>query len=95
MIGHRITPYFYYAWKYITPIVTAGLFAFYVITHKTVRFNATYQYPAWAVALGWMLAMASIVMLPLSMVITWFRAPKGLSFQEVRFLFKKTRHNLI
>ena len=83
MIGYPITPWFHLAWRYVTPAITGGLFIFYVCSQQSFRFNATYRYPAWAIGFGWCLALASILMLPLTMIVTWVRTSSRLSFQEV------------
>lgn len=87
MIGYPITPFFHVAWKYLTPAVSGGLFTFYVLTHKSIKFNDSYEYPAWAIVLGWSLAMVSIIMLPLTIILAWFTAPKGLTYVEVIFCY--------
>lgn len=84
MIGYRISPVFNFAWKYVSPLTTGGLFTFYVATHKSLKFNA-YEYPTWAIVFGWSLAIVSMVMLPISMLYAWLKAPKHLTFAEVIF----------
>ncbi|XP_061163461.1 sodium- and chloride-dependent creatine transporter 1-like [Saccostrea echinata] len=64
MIGYRITKWFHFCWKYFTPIVTAGIFAFQVIGFKALKYNNVYEYPPWAEALGLMLALVSMCCIP-------------------------------
>ncbi|KPM05445.1 sodium- and chloride-dependent GABA transporter 1-like protein [Sarcoptes scabiei] len=75
MIGFRISKFFHYCWKYITPGVIGGTFAFYLATYKSIKYNGTYEYPWWGITFGWFLAMISIIQLPISIVYFWFTAP--------------------
>ncbi|XP_017488443.1 PREDICTED: sodium- and chloride-dependent GABA transporter 3-like, partial [Rhagoletis zephyria] len=75
MIGIRIIPWFRWCWKWFTPAVTVATFTFYLVTHRALKYNKTYEYPAWGIALGWSLAMVSIVMLPISMAYVWWSTP--------------------
>lgn len=85
-MGYQISPLFHLAWRYVTPAITGSLFILYMISQQSVKFNSTYRYPAWAIVLGWCLALTSILMLPLSMIVVWFKASSRLSFQEVSFV---------
>ncbi|XP_062566901.1 sodium- and chloride-dependent creatine transporter 1-like [Saccostrea cucullata] len=65
MIGYRITKWFYICWKYFTPLVTAGIFAFQVLGFKALKYNNVYEYPSWAEAFGLMLALVSMCCIPI------------------------------
>ncbi|BFZ24285.1 hypothetical protein BsWGS_27324 [Bradybaena similaris] len=58
-------PHFWwkYMWKFITPLVIVFIWAFSVATLGPVTYG-TYTYPTWAVVIGWILAIASIVPIP-------------------------------
>lgn len=65
MIGYRINKWFHICWKYITPLVTAGIFVFQVIGYKPLKYKNEYEYPAWAQWFGLMLALVSMCCIPL------------------------------
>ncbi|XP_075680068.1 sodium- and chloride-dependent GABA transporter 2-like [Dermatophagoides pteronyssinus] len=75
MIGFRIPKFFHYCWKYITPVVIGATFAFYLATYKSIKYNGTYEYPWWGIVFGWILALTSILQLPISILYFWFTAP--------------------
>lgn len=39
------------------------------------RYNGTYEYPWWGIVFGWILALTSILQLPISILYFWFTAP--------------------
>ncbi|XP_076341123.1 sodium- and chloride-dependent taurine transporter-like [Tachypleus tridentatus] len=65
MLGYRINPWLRWCWLYFTPLITAGIFLFSIITYKPLTYNVFYQYPDWAIAVGWLMALASMVSIPL------------------------------
>uniref|UniRef100_A0A8C5BF82 Transporter n=1 Tax=Gadus morhua TaxID=8049 RepID=A0A8C5BF82_GADMO len=68
MIGYRPGPYIKYCWKFFTPATCIGTFLFSIIKYTPLRYNNVYVYPWWGYFLGWLLALASIVCIPLWMV---------------------------
>ncbi|XP_078336165.1 sodium- and chloride-dependent creatine transporter 1-like [Crassostrea virginica] len=66
MIGYRINRWFHFCWKYITPLVTVGIFAFQLIGFKPLKYNNVYEYPPWAQAFGLMLALVSMSCIPVN-----------------------------
>nr|XP_022345993.1 sodium- and chloride-dependent creatine transporter 1-like isoform X2 [Crassostrea virginica] len=65
MIGYRINKWFHFCWKYITPLVTTGIFLFQVVGFKPLKYNNVYEYPPWAQAIGLMLALVSMICIPI------------------------------
>ncbi|OTF73272.1 hypothetical protein BLA29_009086 [Euroglyphus maynei] len=78
MIGFRIPKFFHYCWKYITPVINQvscnGCLS-QQLSEIIFRYNGTYEYPMWGTVFGWILALTSIVQLPISMLYIWFTAP--------------------
>lgn len=75
MIGFRIPKFFAFCWRYITPAIIGGTFAFYLATYKSIKYQGVYEYPWWGIVLGWCLALLSILQLPATMLYIWFTAP--------------------
>ena len=59
-----------------------GIFIFSLVTYKPLTYNDTYHYPKWAQALGWIMALSSIICIPLVAIIRLIQA-EG-TFQEVQ-----------
>lgn len=72
-----------------------SVFLFSVIKYKPLTYKGTYEYPGWALAIGWLMAASSIFAIPIHMVFYIVRSVilnKEGTLQEVRpFLnyFKK------
>lgn len=68
MIGYRINKWFHICWRYITPLVCTGIFAFQLIGFKPLKYNNEYEYPPWAQGFGLMLALVSMSCIPFYIV---------------------------
>uniref|UniRef100_A0A3Q0RUB0 Transporter n=1 Tax=Amphilophus citrinellus TaxID=61819 RepID=A0A3Q0RUB0_AMPCI len=68
MIGYRPGPYIKYCWLFFTPATCVGTFAFSLIKYTPLKYNNEYVYPWWGYVIGWLLALSSMVCIPLWMV---------------------------
>ncbi|XP_048024993.1 sodium- and chloride-dependent GABA transporter 2-like [Megalobrama amblycephala] len=55
---------FMLCWKYLTPLVSLLSFICSMVEYQPLTFNRWYVYPDWAYALGWLLALSSILLVP-------------------------------
>ena len=76
MLGFKINAWFTFCWKYMSPAVTLGILIFSIVTFKPVKYNAVYEYPWWAIAFGWFLALSSVIAIPVYCVVVWMTTPK-------------------
>ncbi|XP_042898063.1 sodium- and chloride-dependent glycine transporter 1 isoform X2 [Parasteatoda tepidariorum] len=81
MIKRPPPTWFKLCWCYITPGTIICLLLFIVINHKPVTYG-TYEYPGWSIALGWMIALCSILPIPVIAVVQVLKA-KGTFKQRV------------
>lgn len=49
--------------------VLQGCFVFSLVKYKPLTYNKVYEYPDWAIGLGWCLALSSMICIPMVMVI--------------------------
>lgn len=49
--------------------VFQGCFVFSLVKYKPLTYNKVYEYPDWAIGLGWCLALSSMICIPMVMVI--------------------------
>lgn len=49
--------------------VFQGCFVFSLVKYKPLTYNKVYEYPDWSIGLGWCLALASMICIPMVMVI--------------------------
>nr|XP_025046718.1 sodium- and chloride-dependent GABA transporter 2 isoform X3 [Pelodiscus sinensis] len=68
MIGYRPWPVIKYCWLFITPAVCLATFLFSLIKYTPLTYNKKYVYPWWGDTLGWLLALSSMVCIPLWIV---------------------------
>ncbi|XP_062314418.1 sodium- and chloride-dependent creatine transporter 1 isoform X1 [Osmerus eperlanus] len=73
MIGYRPLPYMKLCWSYITPLVCVGVFLFHVVNYKPLTYNSVYVYPWWGEALGWLLALSSMLCIPVTVLFKLLR----------------------
>ena len=64
------------------PLSTQGIFVFHVVNYKPLTYNKTYVYPWWGDAVGWVLALSSMLCIPCTVLYKLLRC-KG-SLREVR-----------
>ncbi|XP_076803399.1 sodium- and chloride-dependent betaine transporter-like [Clavelina lepadiformis] len=57
-------PWFKYCWKYVVPLLSAGLFIYCLVLYKPLVYNRTYEYPAWSIGVGWLLSLSSFLWIP-------------------------------
>ncbi|XP_067097912.1 sodium- and chloride-dependent GABA transporter 3-like [Osmerus mordax] len=64
MTGQRPCVLFQLCWRYLTPVMCLGSLIFYLVDYKPLKFNHRYVYPDWSYALGWTMALSSILLVP-------------------------------
>ncbi|XP_071378147.1 sodium- and chloride-dependent betaine transporter-like [Centroberyx affinis] len=65
MTGQRPCLFFRLCWRYFSPLLSLTSFILYLVNYKQLRVNRSYIYPDWAYALGWTVALSSMIMVPL------------------------------
>ncbi|GAU90933.1 hypothetical protein RvY_03284-1 [Ramazzottius varieornatus] len=86
MLGYRINPWCKWCWKYISPVVCAGIFFFSLATWAPMEYSdINYVFPAWSEGLGWMMALASMLCVPGYILIKLFTT-KGSLKERLVFL---------
>ncbi|KAG9351719.1 hypothetical protein JZ751_022970, partial [Albula glossodonta] len=64
MAGVRPNALFKIGWCYITPLASLGSLIFYFVKYEPLTFNHWYVYPDWAYAVGWLMSLSSILLVP-------------------------------
>ncbi|CAJ1064401.1 sodium- and chloride-dependent GABA transporter ine [Xyrichtys novacula] len=77
MNGHRANVYFMVCWLIIAPVLITVILIFAIIQFQPARYE-DYVFPAWAQGVGWAIAMASIIWIPLGAVHTLWVLPGSL-----------------
>lgn len=90
MIGFKISYGWVIMWKYITPIIVAVIFLFGLIKHSRLKYETFYTYPASGELLGWLMAIASMIWIPIIAVKEYIQA-EGCATQKFQFLLKSNK----
>ncbi|CAD5122053.1 DgyrCDS10504 [Dimorphilus gyrociliatus] len=89
MLGHNLSMYWIFSWKFISPALILFVFISAVVKHKSVTYGC-YVYPGWAVSIGWMFALCSILVIPAVAVYSILCHAKGTFVQRVKMLLRPT-----
>ncbi|XP_035132191.2 sodium- and chloride-dependent GABA transporter 3 isoform X2 [Callithrix jacchus] len=65
MIGYQPLSLIKWCWKIVTPGICAGIFIFFLVKYKPLKYNNVYTYPAWGYGIGWLMALSSMLCIPL------------------------------
>uniref|UniRef100_A0A8C9DV44 Solute carrier family 6 member 11 n=1 Tax=Prolemur simus TaxID=1328070 RepID=A0A8C9DV44_PROSS len=65
MIGYRPLSLIKWCWKVVTPGICAGIFIFFLVKYKPLKYNNVYTYPTWGYGIGWLMALSSMLCIPL------------------------------
>uniref|UniRef100_A0A8C7GHH6 Solute carrier family 6 member 11 n=1 Tax=Oncorhynchus kisutch TaxID=8019 RepID=A0A8C7GHH6_ONCKI len=85
MIGYRPAIFIKWCWMLLTPGICAGIFLFFLIKYKPLKYNNVYIYPDWGYGIGWMMALSSMVCIPLGIIIQLWKTP-GTFSERMTFL---------
>ncbi|XP_068595139.1 sodium- and chloride-dependent GABA transporter 2-like [Brachionichthys hirsutus] len=75
MIGYRPGPVIKYCWLFFTPTICLGTFVFALIKYSPLKYNNKYVYPWWGNAIGWILALSSMLCIPVWMAVKLYSTP--------------------
>ncbi|XP_072510175.1 sodium- and chloride-dependent betaine transporter isoform X2 [Notamacropus eugenii] len=74
MIGYRPWPLVKICWLFVTPGLCLATFLFSLIKYTPLKYNNIYVYPPWGYSIGWMLALSSMICVPLFMIIAFLKS---------------------
>ncbi|XP_031327413.1 sodium-dependent noradrenaline transporter-like [Photinus pyralis] len=74
MLGIKPGLYWRICWKFVSPSFLIGVILFGLIFPVPLKYE-DYDYPIWAESIGWCLALASILMIPLNAIWQLLKAP--------------------
>ncbi|KAK2534385.1 hypothetical protein Q9233_004229 [Columba guinea] len=65
MIGYKPLTLIKWCWMVLTPGICAGIFIFFLVKYKPLKYNNVYIYPDWGYGIGWLMALSSMICIPL------------------------------
>ncbi|XP_004226498.3 sodium- and chloride-dependent taurine transporter-like [Ciona intestinalis] len=83
MIGFRPkVPWFKWCWTLFTPLSSMVLFVTSLVYYKPLTYDKTYVYPDWAIVVCWLIAMSSMIWIPLYAVYRYFVVAQGTLYER-------------
>ncbi|KAL6104831.1 slc6a9 [Pungitius sinensis] len=80
MLGFPPPLFFKVCWRFISPLIISFILIFTVIQYKPITYN-NYVYPGWSLAIGFCMAMSSVICIPVYALYKISRSP-GATFRE-------------
>ncbi|KAM6907479.1 sodium- and chloride-dependent GABA transporter ine [Xenentodon cancila] len=77
MTGNGANIFFKFCWLIVAPVLVAVILIFSIIQFKPARYE-DYIFPPWAQGVGWLIALASIIWIPLGAIHTLLVLPGSL-----------------
>ncbi|RUS79168.1 hypothetical protein EGW08_013076 [Elysia chlorotica] len=87
MTGSRPNIFFIVCWYGLSPLLIFGIWVFSMIQYKPLSV-AGYVYPPWAVGLGWVIALVSVLCIPAGMIHSVITSPGNSWMKKIRNSFK-------
>lgn len=56
------------------PVSRQGIFIFFLVKYKPLKYNNIYTYPTWGYGIGWLMALSSMLCIPLWIFIKLWKA---------------------
>ncbi|OXB73755.1 UNVERIFIED_CONTAM: hypothetical protein H355_007888 [Colinus virginianus] len=85
MIGYKPLSLIKWCWMVLTPGICAGIFIFFLVKYKPLKYNNVYTYPDWGYGIGWLMALSSMICIPLWICIKFWKA-EGTFIEKFRKL---------
>eukprot|EP00795_Rhopilema_esculentum_P002743 gene2743-962_t len=83
MIGRTISPIWPFLWKYVTPVLSSGIFVASFIQYSPLTYEKTYVYPVWADVIGWLMVVSAMLFVPVLAIGVLYR---GKGDMRTRFM---------
>ncbi|XP_042339268.1 sodium- and chloride-dependent glycine transporter 1-like, partial [Plectropomus leopardus] len=80
MLGFPPPLFFKVCWRFISPVIITFILIFTVIQYKPITYN-DYVYPGWSLAIGFSMALSSVICIPVYALFKISRSP-GATFRE-------------
>uniref|UniRef100_A0A8C4N7S7 Uncharacterized protein n=1 Tax=Eptatretus burgeri TaxID=7764 RepID=A0A8C4N7S7_EPTBU len=85
MIGYRPNSIIKWSLAVVTPAMCMGMFLFTLLKHESVKYKE-YVYPPWGEAIGWLMALSSMLCMPCTLLFLLLRSKKGNLVQRWKHL---------
>ncbi|XP_054836618.1 sodium- and chloride-dependent glycine transporter 1 [Eublepharis macularius] len=90
MLGFPPPIFFQICWRFISPVIIFFILVFTVIQYRPISYN-TYVYPTWAVTIGFLMALSSVICIPVYAVFCVLRSEGDSLLQRLKNATRPSR----
>ncbi|XP_077190144.1 sodium- and chloride-dependent glycine transporter 1 isoform X3 [Paroedura picta] len=90
MLGFPPPMFFQICWRFISPVIIFFILVFTVIQYRPITYN-TYIYPSWAITIGFLMALSSVVCIPIYAVFCIWRSEGDSLLQRLKNATRPSR----
>nr|XP_025712474.1 sodium- and chloride-dependent glycine transporter 1 isoform X3 [Callorhinus ursinus]XP_025712475.1 sodium- and chloride-dependent glycine transporter 1 isoform X3 [Callorhinus ursinus] len=90
MLGFPPPLFFQICWRFVSPAIIFFILVFTVIQYRPITYNH-YQYPGWAVAIGFLMALSSVICIPFYALFQLCRTDGDTLLQRLKNAMKPSR----
>jgi len=90
MIGYRPFIWWKICWFGLTPAMIGAIFLFTLLKYESPKYGDTYQYPPWAEVMGWMMALSSMIVIPVYALFKTLCAPGDSLIEKLKHVTTPT-----
>ncbi|KAH0618696.1 hypothetical protein JD844_018118, partial [Phrynosoma platyrhinos] len=90
MLGFPPPFFFQICWRFISPVIIFFILVFTVIQYRPISYN-TYVYPTWALTIGFLMALSSVICIPIYAVLCVMRSEGDSLLQRLKNATRPSR----
>lgn len=90
MLGFPPPMFFQICWRFISPVIIFFILVFTVIQYRPISYN-TYVYPTWAITIGFLMALSSVICIPIYAVYCILRSEGDSLLQRLKNATRPSR----
>uniref|UniRef100_A0A8D2IT95 Transporter n=1 Tax=Varanus komodoensis TaxID=61221 RepID=A0A8D2IT95_VARKO len=90
MLGFPPPVFFQICWRFISPVIIFFILVFTVIQYRPISYNM-YVYPTWAIAIGFLMALSSVICIPIYAVFCVLRTEGDSLLQRLKNCTRPSR----
>ncbi|XP_048104689.1 sodium- and chloride-dependent glycine transporter 1 isoform X2 [Alosa alosa] len=87
MLGFPPPIFFRVCWRFVSPIIISFILIFTVIQYRPITYG-TYVYPQWSLAIGFLMALSSVICIPIYALYKIAMSPGATFWERLKFSLK-------
>ncbi|XP_037498624.1 sodium- and chloride-dependent glycine transporter 2 isoform X1 [Rhipicephalus sanguineus] len=92
MLNRRLGWYWKITWTVTSPLVLLVIFIFSMLDQNEPVKYGDYEYPPWAIGIGWTITLFVMLQIPFWAIVAVHRAPGNTLMQKMRFACRPSKH---